>query len=75
MAKQKKDSGARYTKEEIKSIYDRIKRDGVFRTYEDGVEYAKEHLKNTGKERSGHALYMCAWRIKEGKYDHMLDEK
>ncbi|EAI0690814.1 TPA: hypothetical protein RZK14_001142 [Campylobacter coli] len=69
MAKQKKDSGKRYTKEEIISIKNYIDKNGSFRTYEDGNQYAKIHFENTGKDRSGHALYMCAWRIENGKYD------
>ncbi|ASE86406.1 hypothetical protein EI906_04785 [Campylobacter coli] len=69
MAKQKKDSGKRYTKEEIISIKNYIDKNGSFRTYEDGNQYAEIHLENTGKDRSGHALYMCAWRIENGEYD------
>ncbi|MFQ6342156.1 hypothetical protein [Campylobacter sp. VTCC 70190] len=72
MAKQKKDSGKNYTKEEIISIKDYTDKNGIFQTYEDGNEYAEIHFKNTGKERSGSALYMCAWRIANGEYDHYL---
>ncbi|WP_306181972.1 hypothetical protein [Campylobacter jejuni] len=56
-------------KEEIISIKNYIDKNGSFRTYEDGNQYAEIHLENTGKDRSGHALYMCAWRIENGEYD------
>ncbi|AJC92715.1 hypothetical protein CSUB8523_1207 [Campylobacter subantarcticus LMG 24377] len=73
MAKQKKDSGKKYTKEEILSIKNYIDANGSFRTYEDGNQYSIIHFNNTGKERSGHALYMCAWRIENGKYNHIIN--
>lgn len=31
-------------------------------------------IKKQEFERSGHALYMCAWRIVNGKYDNILKE-
>lgn len=69
---QKKDSGKNYTKEEILAIKAEIDKNGSFTTYEHGNQYTKKHFDLTGKERSGHALYMCAWRIEQGKYDHYL---
>lgn len=74
MAKQKKDSGKEYTKEEILSIKNYIDENGSFTTYEEANEYASIHLNNTRRERSGHALYMCAWRIEHGIYDHFLSK-
>ncbi|MCZ6116292.1 hypothetical protein [Campylobacter ureolyticus] len=74
-AKQKKDSGKNYTKKEIVSIIEFQIKNGKIDTYEDGALCA-EHLKGeTGRERSGHAVYMCSWRINEGKYNHMLDDR
>lgn len=45
-----------------------------FHDYETANEYATTHYKETGIERSGHALYMCALRIVDGKYDNILKE-
>ncbi|MCI6298568.1 MAG: hypothetical protein MR582_02850, partial [Campylobacter sp.] len=58
---QKKDNGKNYAKEEILAIKAEIDENGSFTTYEHGYQYAKKHFELTGKERSGHALYMCAW--------------
>ncbi|WP_197050026.1 hypothetical protein [Campylobacter sputorum] len=50
-----------------------MKKNGEFHDYETANNYAKIHYKITGKERSGHALYMCAWRILDGQYKHILN--
>ena len=73
-AKQKKDSGKRYTREELEYIKKYQDKNGVFHDYETANEYATTHYKETGIERSGHALYMCSWRIVNGKYDNILKE-
>ena len=70
--KQKKDSGRVYSKEELECLRDYMTTNGEFHDYETAVSYAPDHLQKTGRERSGHALYMCAWRIVEGKYDNIL---
>ncbi|WP_454991837.1 hypothetical protein [Campylobacter rectus] len=70
--KQKKDSGRVYSKEELECLRDYMTTNGEFHDYETAVSYAPYHLQKTGRERSGHALYMCAWRIVEGKYDNIL---
>ncbi|WP_169754546.1 hypothetical protein [Campylobacter curvus] len=72
--KQKKDSGKQYSSEEIMCLYEYTNANGHFDKYEDGNTYAPYHLEVTGRERSGHALYMCDWRLKEGRYDHILKE-
>lgn len=46
---------------------------GEFHDYETANNYAKTHFVKTGRERSGHALYMCAWRILDGRYNHILN--
>lgn len=72
-SRQKKDSGKNYTKKELEAIRDEMKKNGEFHDYETANNYAKIHYKITGKERSGHALYMCAWRILDGRYKHILN--
>lgn len=37
-----------------------MKDNGKFRDYETTLAYAPYHLEKTGKERSGHALYVRA---------------
>lgn len=70
--KQKKDSGKVYTLEELKCLRDYMLQNGNFHDYETANNYAPYHYEKTGRERSGHALYMCAWRITEGKYNNIL---
>ena len=70
--KRKKDSGKNYTIEELQCILKYIEENGNFRTYEEGNKYADIHKEKTGMERSGAALYMCAWRIANGVYDDIL---
>ncbi|CAD7288594.1 hypothetical protein LMG7974_01066 [Campylobacter majalis] len=70
--KQKKDSGKLYSKEELECIRDYMKVNGEFHDYETANLYAPYHFEKTGKERSGHALYMCAWRILDGRYDSII---
>ncbi|WP_169942374.1 hypothetical protein [Campylobacter sp. RM15925] len=74
-AKQKRDSGKLYSEEELKCIRDYIETNGEFHDYETANVYAPYHFEKTGKERSGHALYMCAWRIIDGKYNHILQKQ
>lgn len=68
MAK-KRDSGKTYTSKEIECMKKYSEENGNFHTYEEANEYAKHHEKETGMQRSGHALYMFGWRVANGKYD------
>ena len=39
------------------------------------INVEEVHFKNTGVRRSSGCLYMAAWRLHKGRYDHLLHEK
>ena len=72
MGKIPKDSGKKYTKEEIECYFGYRKEHNKFETYDDAIDYKEYHKNITGKDRSYHALYMFGWRCEEGKYNHII---
>lgn len=73
-AKQKKDSGKRYTKEELECIKKYQDKNGVFHDYETANEYATTHYKKQEFSDQDMRCTCVAWRIVNGKYDNILKE-
>ena len=60
-----------YSKNELVVIKDLIKKNGHL-TYEKTQTLVDEYIKRTGSKRARGSLYLAAWRLEKGFYDHIL---
>ena len=60
-----------YSKDELRAIDALIRKYGHL-TYVKMSLLEKEYFKLTGVHRASGAIYMAAWRLENGYYDHLL---
>ena len=60
-----------YSKHELRAIYTLIRKYGHL-TYIKMSLLENEYYKLTGVHRASGAIYMAAWRLENGYYDHLF---
>lgn len=64
--------GIRYSKEELEALKKISENHGLIH-YCNEFDIEQEFFDMTGKRRKSGPLYMAAWRINKGVYDHILN--